>query len=66
MSVYRGGAEVVGIHLDSCLAGGIMQREHKRSVAQCGSFQNRIFEGNALGIVLRKPGFRGVGIREDL
>jgi hypothetical protein len=31
-----------------------------------GSFQNLIFEINAFRVVLRKPRFRCVGIREDL
>jgi hypothetical protein len=31
-----------------------------------GSIQNLIFESNAFRVVLLEPGFRGVGIREDL
>jgi hypothetical protein len=42
---------------------------HKRPGRGAGSrwwAYHLVVEGNAFGIVFRKPGFRGVGIREDL
>jgi hypothetical protein len=42
------------------------QASHKQSGGRGGSFQNLIFEGHALGVILRKPGFRSILIGEDL